>query len=429
MIVSKAAGLRKPSIAAGSPKILTLDNPSGWLTGDSSGTVTPTAALKLSAVYCSVEYVCNFIAGLPIYVFDRHARIRVPDHRLMRCLGIRPNEEQTPADYKRMMTRNLELRGNAYAYVYRDAASGYPLELIPLHPDYMDVDLADGHLRYLYGHPKSGKLYCLDPTDVLHYKWNSEDGITGVSVLRYAANTLRTAQAASEYENAVYANGSRPSGVLETDADLGGDSNADDPAHPGRKLSKKENVRRAWEFVYAGSANAFRTAVLDNGLKYKPISVSSFDAQFIAAKDISIADIARFFGVPLHSLMTGKQSYQSNEQNSLEFATGKGLTMIRMMEEEDTYKLLPDSEIRQSYWIKRNMDAKLRGDTASRAAYYKSMWEIGALSVDEINALEDRPDVPGGDVHNASLNYVPLELFRSLSIARNASKKEERNDV
>ena len=423
-MIFKKTARASPPVALAESRILTLDSPEGWLVSGSD-VVGETAALKISAVYGAVQYICDFISALPVYVYDGSARRRVPGHPLSSLLRLRPNEAQTPSDYSRFMIRSLLLSGNTYAYNHRDPSSGRVVERIPLYADHMSLRFIDGRLRYLYTHPNSGVLYCLDPVDVTHYKMDSEDGYTGVSVLKYAAQTLNRAQAAADYESAVYLNNARPGGVLETDSDLGGASNVPDPKDPTRMLSKKENVRRAWERVHGGGANAFRTAVLDNGLKYHAIKIDAYDASFIAAKDVSIADIARFFGVPLHALMTGKQSYSSNEQNSLEFVQGRGLALLRMMEEEDSYKLLFDNELEDSLWIKRNLEGRLRGDTAARATFYRTMHELGAYSVNDIRALEDQEDVPGGDVRLASLNYVPLDDFREISTARNTNKEVE----
>ena len=76
-------------------QLLTLDNPVGWLHGEDAELLTSTEALKLSAVYCAVDYVCNFIAALPVYVYDRDKRERVADHALMELLTLRPNEAPT----------------------------------------------------------------------------------------------------------------------------------------------------------------------------------------------------------------------------------------------------------------------------------------------------------------------------------------------
>lgn len=424
MIFHKAA---KPSPAdiSGGSQLLTLDNPAGWLLGDTD-TASPEAAQKISAVYGAVQYICDFVSALPVYVYDRNSRTRVEKHHLTHVLSVRPNEAQTPSDFQRQLTRSLLLLGNGYAYNYRDPSTGWVVERIPLSPDCMSVMRIGGKLRYFYTDPDAGELYCLDPADVTHYKLDSKDGCTGESVLKYAAQTMQRAQAAAEYESAVYRNNARPGGVLYTDTDLAGNSEVPDPNDSSRMLSKKENIRRAWERAHGGGANAFRVAVLDNGLKYQAIKIDTFDESFVSAKDISIADIARFFGVPLHALMTGKQSFQSNEQNSLEFVQGRGLAIVRMMEEEDSYKLLLDSELGKRYWIKRNLDGRLRGDTEARATFYRTMHDIGAYSVNDILALEDKPNVAGGDVRLASLNYVPLDKFEELSMARNTNKEVEK---
>ena len=95
-------------------------------------------------------------------------------------------------------------------------------------------------------------------------------------------------------------------------------------------------------------------------------------------------------------------------------------------EQEDTYKLLLESEQRNGLQLRRNMMGELRGDWASRSAWFKNMNEIGVYSVNDILALEDLPDVPGGDRRKASLNYVPLDLWAELSVQRaDTSTKSE----
>lgn len=89
-------------------------------------------------------------------------------------------------------------------------------------------------------------------------------------------------------------------------------------------------------------------------------------------------------------------------------------------EQEATEKLLNRSERADGLEIRINMMAELRGDSSSRGSWYNSMWQIGAYSVNDIRALEDMPDVEGGGEHTASLNYVPLSVWRELSIKRNS---------
>ncbi len=414
MIVHKKAAAN-PSTPR-SPNILTVDSVEGW---GPFGTDAD-SALKVSAVYRAINYAADTISIMPMYLMNRNTRERLTEHPLLQLLTVRPNEVMTPSEYKRRMEINRQMDGNSYAYINRDPWTGKVLELLPLSPNLvrpvMDVNY---QLHYCFTDPKTGKIWDLLPCQLIHYKAFCRNGIEGISPLAYARTVIEKDQAAKTYEKALYRNGGRPSGVLMTDDDLSGDSDVTDDN--GKPVSRKELVRRAWEKVYTGD-NAFRTAVLDLGLKYEPVAMNNTDAQFVESNEITIADIARIFGTPMHVLMAGKQSYESNIQNRVEYVQTTAQAVVTAYEEEDSFKLLTESDQSKGLRIRRNMDAALRGDTKSRASFYQTMQQIGAYSVNDIEALEDRPDVPGGDVHLASLNYVPLEMLEDL-----ARKKLEGN--
>ena len=135
-------------------------------------------------------------------------------------------------------------------------------------------------------------------------------------------------------------------------------------------------------------------------------------------KDISVADIGRFFGVPLYKLMAGKQSYSSNEQNAIEYVVGTLHPNAVIWEQELQYKLFTPQDIDRGLRVHGNLMGELRGDFQSRGAWYKDMRENGVLSVNDIRELEDLPAVDGGDDHYASLNYVPLREWAELSRER-----------
>lgn len=415
------------SVSAGVGQRLTLESSEGWLTGDNVA-LSQDKAMKVSTVNRCVEVLSNSMAVLPVYLMEEHTKQRLTEHRLGKVLWGRANEAMTSFDYEKLMECNRLLRGNAYAWICRSPKTGYPVELIPLPPDCVTPHVApDGRLWYAFAHPQTG-LNWLHSADVLHYKAYSEDGITGVSVLHRASRTISTARAALEYENSMYENGGHPSGVLTAEADLSGDTSVKGADGNDIKIGKKEYLRREWERMHSGPGNSFRIAVLDLGLKYQPIAMSNSDAQFVESKDLRVADVCRFFGVPLHLAFAGKQSYSSNEQNSIEYVRYTLQAGVTQREQEDTYKLLLPGEREQGQRVKRELKVFLRGDTASQAAWYKAMREIGVYSVDDIRALEDSPEVPGGSSRYASWNYGPLELFETLSVLRALGGKKEEKD-
>lgn len=378
-------------------------------------------ARKLSAVDRCIEIISDSMAKLPHYAFDRRTRERV-DHPVLDLLNIRPNEAMAPSVRKKLLETSRLETGNAYDWIIRDK-NYQPVELIPLVGSLVTPwRKTDGSVWYTVTHPLTGEPMVLPSADILHYKGPTRDGLNGVSVLRRASEVVAEAQAAQTYSRALYENGGQPSGVLRTESDIGG--LVDDPLNPGQKVSKKEILRREWEKIHAGPNNSHRTAILDLGLDYKPITSTNRDAQFLENKEMSIRDIARYFGVPLYKLQEGKQAYSSNEQNAIEYVVSTLHPIVTQYEEVQTWGLLRSAEVR-SLELRINMMAELRGDTSSRAAWYKTMREIGGFSVNDILALEDMPDVPGGDERQASLNYVPLRLWPELSINRNGGGGSE----
>lgn len=412
---SPSRGIRKS--AGASQQLLSLLSKEGWPFPEDGVGMSRDRAMKISTVNRCVEVLSNSMAVLPIYIMNEATKERLPNHRLGKVLWGRANEAMTSYDYTRLLLNNEILRGNAYALIYRDRSSGDPVELIPLPPDYVDIFVdPSGKLWYVFTHPLTGIVTWLRPEDVLHYKAYSEDGIQGISILRRASTTLDTAQSAQLYENSVWRNGGQPSGVLTTDSDLGG--MVPDPQDPAKTINRKDLLRREWERIHRGPDNAFRLAVLDLGLKYQPISMTNADAQFVESNDVRVADVCRFFGVPLHLAFAGKQSYQSNEQNGIEYVTYTLLGYETQWSQEDSYKLLLPGERRGSLRIRRELKVFLKGDTAAQAAWYQAMRLNGAYNANEIRALEDLPAILGGESYYASLNYVPLDQFRVLSTMR-----------
>ena len=381
-----------------------------------------TYARKLSAVDRCMSILAGSMAKLPSYIFDAKSRER-PGHPLLHLLNVRPNEAMTPSVRKEVLENSRLEGGNGYDWVVRDPQTGRVAELIPV-PWYLVQPWKDtaGRIWYTVTHPFTGEPMVLPREDVCHYKGATRDGLTGISVLRRAADTLASARAAQEYERAYYESGGQPSGVLKTDADLGGWAEGADgkplQRADGSLVSLKDQLRSEWEKVHAGPKNGHRVAILDLGLDYKPIAASNQEAQFIESKEVSIRDIARYFGVPLYKLGEGKEAYSSNEQNAIEYVVGTLHPIVTQYEEEQTWKLLTDREIAAGLEVRINLMAELRGDSNARMHVYQTMLQEGVYSVNDVRALEDLPDILGGSEHRASLNYVPLSMWPELSQKR-----------
>lgn len=417
----RALGRNQPQNAAAAAPMAAASYPIG-----SGGELTETAARKLSAVDACIEIISNSIAKLPAFVMDGSTRERI-DHDCLQLLNIRPNEAMTPFIRKKVLETSRLEGGAGYDWIIRDSKTLRPAELIPV-PWWLVTPWRDtnGHIWYTVTHPVTGAPMVLPYTEICHYKNSTRTGLQGISTLQRASEVIATASAAQQYERAYYEKGGQPSGVLQTNTDLGGyakDANGNYLKDAnGTAVTLREQLRREWEKVHAGPSNSHRIAILDLGLEYKAMGASNRDAQFVESKEVAVKDIARFFGVPLYKLQEGKQAYGSNEQNAIEYVVGTLHPIVSQYEEELTWKLLSPGDVQKGLEIRINMMAELKGDTSSRANWYRTMTEVSAFSPDDILALEDLPPVPGGQHRRASLNYVPLDLWAELSVERNTKQ-------
>ena len=247
--------------------------------------------------------------------------------------------------------------------------------------------------------------------DVLHIPGLGFDGLVGYSPIAMAKNAIGLAIAAEEYGSKFYANGAAPSGVLE---------------HPG-VLKDPGKVRESWNATFGGSANSNKVAVLEEGMKYTPISISPNEAQFLETRKFQINEIARIFRVPPH--MVGdleKSSFSNIEQQSLEFVKYTLDPWVSRWEQNMMRSLLTAEE-KSTYFIKFNVDGLLRGDYQSRMNGYAIGRQNGWMSANDIRELENLDRIPaelGGDLYLINGNMTKLEDAGIFA----ANGKEENSD-
>src|SRR5574344_1849732 len=328
--------------------------------GTTSGKrVNERSAMQMTAVYSCVRTLSEAVASLPLhfYKYDENgSKKKAIEHPLYFLLHDEPNPDMTSFVFRETLMTHLLLWGNAYAQIIRNV-KGEIIALYPLMPDRMTVNRDEkGRLYYEYltnndDVPINKETTVrLSSTEVLHIPGLGFDGLVGYSPIAMAKNAIGLAIATEEYGAKFFANGAAPSGVLE---------------HPGT-IKEPGKVREAWQSQFGGSANSNKIAVLEEGMKYTPISISPEQAQFLETRKFQINEIARIFRIPPH--MVGdleKSSFSNIEQQSLEFVKYTLQPWIIRWEQSISRSLLSIEEKRQ-YFVKFNVARLLRGDYQSR---------------------------------------------------------------
>lgn len=368
--------------------------------------VTERSAMQMTAVYSCVRILAEAIAGLPLHVYrykENGGKEKAVDHSLYRLLHDEPNPEMTSFVFRETLMTHLLLWGNAFAQIVRNGL-GEIIGLYLLQPNRMSVgrDLDTKQLYYEYqtswDEPAGEyKTIRLTPPDVLHIPGLGFDGLVGYSPIAMAKNAIGLAQATEDYGASFFANGAAPGGVLE---------------HPGT-IKDPSRVRDSWQQTFGGAKNGNKVAVLEEGMKYTPISVSPEQAQFLETRKFQINEIARIFRIPPH--MIGdleKSSFSNIEQQSLEFVKYTLDPWVIRWEQAITRALLSPRE-KQQLFVKFNVEGLLRGDYQSRMEGYAVARQNGWMSANDIRELEnlDRIDeAEGGDLYLVNGNMLPLPM-------------------
>lgn len=389
-------------------------------TSSSGKRVNERSAMQMTVVYSCVRILSEAVASLPLhlYRYTQEGTEKAADHSLYTIIHDEPNPEMTSFVFRETLMTHLLLWGNAYAQIIRNG-KGEILALYPLMPDRMNVDRDDqGRLYYEYtvsnddAPINNATRVKLTPADVLHIPGLGFDGLVGYSPIAMAKNAIGLAIATEEYGSKFFANGAAPSGVLE---------------HPGT-IKDPNRIRESWQHTFGGSQNSGKIAVLEEGMKYTPISISPEQAQFLETRKFQIDEIARIFRIPPH--MVGdldKSSFSNIEQQSLEFVKYTLDPWVIRWEQAMHRALLSEDE-KKDLFFKFNVEGLLRGDYASRMSGYATARQNGWMSANDIRQLENMDQIPaelGGDLYLVNGNMVPLTDAGAAYRNMNDTEKEE----
>jgi HK97 family phage portal protein len=358
--------------------------------------VTPETATGIPAVHACVQLIAESIASLPLTPYRRlDDGSKIPDtsHHLYNVLHVQANQIQTAFEFREQLIASCLLTGNGYARKIIDN-HGQVIELLPLHPGHVNpVKLINGRLRYEVTTDSGTINYTQD--EILHLRYRSKNGFTGLSPVAIARETIGVALAQQQHEGSFFKNGATLSGAIR---------------HPGHlDLEAHNRLKNSFRDNYTGSSNSFKVAVLEEGMDFTPIAMSQQDAQFVESKKLTIEDVARIFRIPPPSIgMLENATYSNiNEQARALVKHTLRPWMVRI-EQAMNSSLLSD-DAKRTHYIEHNAEGLLRGSIKERYEAYRIGREWGWLNPNEIRLKENYSSLgDDGDTYRQPMNSEPL---------------------
>ena len=359
-------------------------------------------AMGVSAVYACVTIRSQDVARCTprLYKKDRDSdgkRVQVFDHPLAKIFR-NPNRVQTYFEWAEQTVAAYLLRGNSYSAKKRDSR-GQLTELIPINPDAVLVmESWNGDIFYnvnRLGLWQIAMLRDFPPTmaaeDILHLRGLSFNALVAASTIGLARDAIGLAMGLEQQAARLMANGSRPSGVLQAKKQL------DEAA--------AQRLKKSWQDLTQGVGATGTTAVLEDGIEWKQLQLTSVDAEFMGQRNFQPLDIARFYRVPPHKL------------GIVEL---RGVNIVQMDQDYVSNTIMPDlHRIEQKFAKDFDLDAEglevdmdetalLRADIQTRYNAARIGLLSGFLSPNEVRAGEGLPPVEGGDEVWRPLNMAAL---------------------
>nr|WP_246500007.1 phage portal protein [Azospirillum soli] len=358
--------------------------------------VTPETALKCSPAFASIKIVAETLAQLPVHLYRKKGdddRERATDHPAYRLVAKAANAWTPASEFRLILGTHFATAGNAFAFVNRNAA-GLAEELIPLDSRLVAVKQDPLTLEPVYTHtPPNGQPRDYTRAEIFHVRGVGLDTYRGASTVTLAREAIGLALTLETHCAGLFGRGAKPSGILRHAKTLG--------------EAAWRRLRAQFTNWYVGGANAGKTMILEEDMKFEQTQLSSVDAQTLEMRRFQIAEISRFWRIPLHMLNDLDRATHNNaEAMGQQFLTYCILPILKLWCDALALSLLTEDE-REEYYFEFLVDDLARAEIAKRYEAYSKAINSGVLNPNEARAMENRPGYQGGETFMRPVNTAP----------------------
>jgi len=348
-------------------------------------------SLQLAATYRCVDVISDAIASQTWDVLDyaKGGWTSDPLDPISYILNINPSPSMSRYIMMKTLMAKVLLEGNGYLIINRNYDMGDPVSFTLVNDTVKSFQRSDGTLYYVVGKP--GAEFTVDGANMIHIMNFSYDGLSGVSTLRHAANSISLAYSSERSAKGFFSSGANMSGILQSEAKL--------------TKEKADDIKQGWSDAFnVTSGTPGGIAVMEGGLHFIPVTVNPKDAQMLETRKYNVIDICRFFGVhPSKVFDDSNLTYSNIESFQLGFITDTVTPWDCKIESEYNRKIFrPSKAIKKR--LNLNITELLRANLDAKANYVSKMFQCGGYTVNEVRKEAGNPPKPKGDDAYVQIN-------------------------
>lgn len=343
-------------------------------------------------IFSAVTRISNALSAMPLQLYLKAKPI---NNELSDVVCVAPNYSPTCQWIKTMEACRCTY-GNAYGLKVYDEFGKLvridildPSKVTPL----IDEDTREKWFRVTDA--QKGEFY-IHSFYIIHIPFISANGHTGINPVAVLLDTLNYNEQMQSFSAQQLEKGINAQIVVEAPANLG-------------ETQRKETIAAMHETWKASSGNVL---LLESGLAAKTLNLSPVDSKVFEVEKITRSKVAMVYNIPPHLMGDySDTSFNSQEQEMIEFLTLTMLPIVTAYEQELNYKLLSKEERRKGFHFKFDVDAILRADSATRADVYQKAIRGGWMKPNEVRSEYGRAPDPNGNKLLVSRDLVPLETL------------------
>ncbi|MDH5083514.1 phage portal protein [Clostridium perfringens] len=362
-----------------------------WIKGED----VASNALKNNTYIKSLNILADSIAKIPILLkkTTKEGEVEATEEDLYRLLRLRMNEEMSTFDSIKALILMYKHYGRVGLYIKRNN-QGVPTGLYPVLINGITVDdlgliKSIKQNKILVDFSINGNIGSCFLEDIIILKDNSFDGIDGKAIRTYSTDTVNTNLQAQKYQKDLFANGLTSKAVVQTVTDI------KDGGQLGQVQEKFNNLYKSNNRVFLVPA----------GFNISPLNLSLVDSQFAELKIDGKKDIANMIGVPYSLIEKGVLTQEEN----IAFLTNVISPIIAQLEQELNYKLLTNSQIKQGYKIRFNVNTMLRVNPKQQQEILCEYVKNGIYTTNNAREILGFNKIEGADILTYPSGQVTLE--------------------